>query len=119
MKLTKFFLLFLALLCSELHAQQAFNAGIAIGMTTSQISGDGLGGWDKFGITGGAYVNAPFNKKTDLELVCIILKKDHEPNATHLTSIPIHIDLIISKFPCSGPTRMVHSHFYQDSITDK
>jgi hypothetical protein len=68
MTLTKIFLFFLALFCGKLHAQQAFNAGIAIGMTTSQISGDGLGGWDKFGLTGGAYVNAPFNSKNGLRI---------------------------------------------------
>ena len=68
MKLTKFFLLFLALLCSQLHAQQAFNAGIAIGMTTSQISGDGLGGWDKFGITGGAFVRAIISSKNGFRI---------------------------------------------------
>jgi hypothetical protein len=68
MKLTKALILFLTLLACSVNAQQAFNAGIAIGMTTSQISGDGLGGWDKFGITGGAYVNAPFNKKNGLRI---------------------------------------------------
>jgi len=68
MKLTKALILFFTLLACSVHAQQAFNAGIAIGMTTSQISGDGLGGWDKFGITGVAYVNAPFNKKNGLRI---------------------------------------------------
>ena len=37
-------------------------------MTTSQISGDGLGGWDKFGVTGGAYVNAPLSSKNGLRI---------------------------------------------------
>jgi hypothetical protein len=32
------------------------------------VSGDGLGGWDKFGLTGGAYVNAPFNSKNGLRI---------------------------------------------------
>lgn len=69
MRLIRFSLFILALLLThESEAQQAFNAGIAIGMTTSQISGDGLGGWDKFGFTGGAYVNAPFNAKNGLRI---------------------------------------------------
>jgi len=68
MKLTRALFLFFTLFACSMDAQQAFNAGIAIGMTTSQISGDGLGGWDKFGITGGAYVNAPFNKKNGLRI---------------------------------------------------
>jgi len=68
MKLTKLFLLFLFLLSYELQAQQAFKAGISLGMTTSQISGDGLGGWDKFGITGGAFVSAPFSSKNGFRI---------------------------------------------------
>jgi hypothetical protein len=55
-------------LAGSAHAQQAFSAGLALGMTTSQISGDGLGGWDKFGLTGGAYVNAPFSSKNGFRL---------------------------------------------------
>ena len=68
MKLTKLFLLFLFLLSYELQAQKAFKAGISLGMTTSQISGDGLGGWDKFGITGGAFVSAPFSSKNGFRI---------------------------------------------------
>lgn len=68
MKLTKFFLLVFIVLSQKMWSQQAFNAGIALGMTTSQISGDGLGGWDKFGFTGGAYVNAPFSSKNGLRI---------------------------------------------------
>ncbi len=37
-------------------------------MTTSQISGDGLGGWDKFGITGGAFVSAPLSSKNGFRI---------------------------------------------------
>jgi len=68
MKLTKLALLVIALHSFSAHAQQAFNAGLSVGMTTSQISGDGLGGWDKFGLTGGAYVNAPFSSKKGIRV---------------------------------------------------
>ncbi|MFM7726384.1 MAG: outer membrane beta-barrel protein, partial [Flavobacteriales bacterium] len=37
--------------------------GLLLGGVTSQISGDGLGGWDKFGMTAGAWVQVPFSKK--------------------------------------------------------
>lgn len=50
------------------YAQQAFKAGVSVGMTTSQISGDGLGGWDKFGITGGAFVSAPLSSKNGFRI---------------------------------------------------
>ncbi|MDP5075627.1 MAG: PorT family protein, partial [Flavobacteriales bacterium] len=68
MKLTKLILLFFFLLSFESNAQQAFKAGISFGMTTSQISGDGLGGWDKFGITGGAFVSAPLSSKNGFRI---------------------------------------------------
>ncbi len=68
MRLTNLLFFVFVIITSGLKAQQAFNAGVALGMTTSQISGDGLGGWDKFGFTGGAYVNAPFNSKNGLRI---------------------------------------------------
>ncbi|MFY8078105.1 MAG: outer membrane beta-barrel protein [Flavobacteriales bacterium] len=70
MKLTKLILLFFFffLLSFESNAQQAFKAGISFGMTTSQISGDGLGGWDKFGMTGGAFVSAPLSSKNGFRI---------------------------------------------------
>ena len=68
MKLTNAVLLFFLLFALSTHAQQAFKAGVSYGMTTSQISGDGLGGWDKFGVTGGAYVNAPLSSKNGLRI---------------------------------------------------
>lgn len=47
--------------CMELSAQKTFEAGVWAGPVTSQISGDGLAGWDKFGFSGGAWVRRRFN----------------------------------------------------------
>jgi len=44
-------------------AQQAFQAGLWVGPVSSQISGDGLGGWDKFGLAGGAWIRSEFGEK--------------------------------------------------------
>lgn len=68
MKLTKALFIFFLLLSLESKAQQAFKAGLSLGMTTSQISGDGLGGWDKFGVTGGAFVSAPLSSKNGFRI---------------------------------------------------
>lgn len=68
MKSTRALLLFFLLFALSTHAQQAFKAGVSFGMTTSQISGDGLGGWDKFGLTGGAFVSAPFSSKNGFRI---------------------------------------------------
>lgn len=68
MTLTRFLFLAFLLLSMTSSAQQAFKAGVSFGMTTSQISGDGLGGWDKFGITGGAFVSAPLSSKNGFRI---------------------------------------------------
>lgn len=68
MTLTRFLFLSFLLLSFTSNAQQAFKAGVSFGMTTSQISGDGLGGWDKFGLTGGAFVSAPISSKNGLRI---------------------------------------------------
>ncbi|MFM9005662.1 MAG: hypothetical protein ACKOSR_09205, partial [Flavobacteriales bacterium] len=64
-----FILMVLALFQMQLQAQEesesrrSFKGGLLLGGVTSQISGDGLGGWDKFGMTAGAWVQVPFSKK--------------------------------------------------------
>jgi len=56
--------LFLSLLFTSqfLFAQRAFRARLIAGAVTSQISGDGLGGWDKFGLMGGGEVAVPLTE---------------------------------------------------------
>jgi hypothetical protein len=59
------FLLLLGILfsCQSFSAQRAFRAHLNVGAVTSQISGDGLGGWDKFGLMGGGEVAVPLSEK--------------------------------------------------------
>lgn len=45
-----------ALTSLPLHAQE-FNAGVFGGVTVSQVDGDTYGGFNKLGLTGGAFVN--------------------------------------------------------------
>lgn len=61
MKLTKYLLVFSIVFALKSQAQQAFKGSVTFGMTTSQMSGDGLGGWHKFGLTGGGYITAPIS----------------------------------------------------------
>lgn len=42
---------------------QSFQGGLVGGALVSQVSGDGLGGFDKLGFQMGAYVHIPFSKK--------------------------------------------------------
>ncbi len=43
-------------------SQAEFSGGLIAGGVTSQVSGDALAGWDKFGVTGGAWVHVGFNE---------------------------------------------------------
>ncbi len=47
----------------EASSGRSFKGGLLLGAVTSQISGDGLGGWDKFGMTAGAWVQVPFSER--------------------------------------------------------
>lgn len=57
------FLTCCVLVTSGIYGQKEFKGGILFGPVTSQISGDGLGGWDKFGFTAGAWVRMPISEK--------------------------------------------------------
>ena len=57
------------------NAQREFSGGLVVGPVTSQISGDGLGGWDKFGFTGGGWVRIPVGDKTGLLMSLVYINK--------------------------------------------
>ncbi|MDZ4824057.1 MAG: porin family protein [Flavobacteriales bacterium] len=67
-----------------LFSQSEFTGGLMAGPVTSQISGDGLGGWDKFGFAAGAWVNMSFSKKTGITMAMQFInkgsKKPADPN---------------------------------------
>ncbi|MFN8776037.1 MAG: porin family protein [Flavobacteriales bacterium] len=54
------------LLCTLVQAQKKFEAGLWLAPVTSQVSGDGLGGWDKFGVSGGAWVRTRLNERWNI-----------------------------------------------------
>jgi hypothetical protein len=66
----KRFLLVCLVLMSSLFAlsQRNFKGGILAGPVASQMSGDGLGGWDKVGFSAGAWVSMPLSEKMALNL---------------------------------------------------
>lgn len=67
-----FFSLFI--IASSVFAQN-FDAGFIGGFTTSQISGDGLAGFDKGGARIGAYISYPINKKLNYQIEMQYLQK--------------------------------------------
>lgn len=52
----------------EEPAPQRFKMGLKFGPMTSQMSGDGLGGFDKFGAVAGAQVRANINDRSSVSL---------------------------------------------------
>ncbi|MFM9986567.1 MAG: porin family protein [Flavobacteriales bacterium] len=52
----------------QTNAQKQFQGGLIAGPLFSQISGDGLGGWDKLGFAAGAWVNVPISERNGVLL---------------------------------------------------
>jgi hypothetical protein len=67
-----FFFVFLFCLpqvfCAQNESAKRFNLGYCIGPVSSQMSGDGLGGFDKFGGTAGLSLRANVSERSDLLL---------------------------------------------------
>lgn len=52
----------------QTESTRNFKGGLLLGAVTSQISGDGLGGWDKFGMTAGAWVRVPITERVSASM---------------------------------------------------
>jgi hypothetical protein len=65
MTFKRFFPIVFFLCFSIITFAQKFNGGYLIGFTTSQINGDGIGGFYKYGPTAGFFVNRDFSNKID------------------------------------------------------
>jgi hypothetical protein len=52
-----------------------FNAGIIGGLSTSQVDGDQLAGYDKVGIKAGAFVNRKFSEHVSLQMELLFIQK--------------------------------------------
>ncbi|MFZ6050845.1 outer membrane beta-barrel protein [Halocola ammonii] len=57
------------------HSQLTFTAGVKAGAVTSQVGGDGLAGFDKFGLTGGAHVKMNWNEDWGLQMGLLFVQK--------------------------------------------
>jgi hypothetical protein len=59
----------------ETKQKRNFKGGLIAGAVTTQISGDGLGGWDKFGLAAGAWVNVPFSDRSSATMTMKYINK--------------------------------------------
>ena len=75
----KVFFLFLIFISISGFSQN-FNGGIVVGISTSQVSGDNLGGFNKAGIMTGVFTNFPINSVLNLQMeMCYIQKGSNNP----------------------------------------
>ena len=112
---------FLMLMFSLADAQQEpstkrnFKGGLLIGGVTSQISGDGLGGWDKFGMAAGAWVSVPFSDQVSATMSMKYINKGSRTKIDTLTfnmfgyylnyiEVPLWLNYSVSK---KEPGKMV------------
>lgn len=69
---------------TENGSPKKFRGGLYFGAVTSQMSGDGLGGWNKLGLNAGAFVVMPFRDKIAFNLALGFInkgsKKPADPN---------------------------------------
>ena len=74
---------------------QEFNAGISAGISTSQVSGDNLAGFNKAGIILGGFVNRKINNLLMVQIEMIYIQKgSSNPNQNVNNLADIHLDYI-------------------------
>ena len=74
---------------------QEFNAGISAGISTNQVSGDNLAGFNKAGIILGGFVNRKINNLLTFQMEIIYIQKgSSNPNQNVNNLANIHLDYI-------------------------
>lgn len=61
--------------------QLEFSGGVELGAVTSQVSGDALSGYDKFGLSGGPFVRATFSETSSARMSILYVNKGSRRNA--------------------------------------
>jgi hypothetical protein len=77
-------LLFLVLNSSLLSFAQRFEGGFLAGIVASQVDGDTYSGYNKLGISAGAFVFTPLSRMTDLQLEIKYISKGANKKVTEL-----------------------------------
>ena len=80
----------------ESSQKRNFKGGLIAGAVTSQISGDGLGGWDKFGLAAGAWVNVPFSDRASATMTMKYINKGSrtKPDTINNTTLGYYLNYI-------------------------
>jgi hypothetical protein len=92
---TIFFLIIFICSINYCCLSQEFNAGISAGISTSQVSGDNLAGFNKAGIILGGFVNRKINDLLMVQIEMIYIQKgSSNPNQNVNNLADIHLDYI-------------------------
>lgn len=59
---------------------QVFKAGAILGLSASQVEGDGYSGYKKIGFIGGGFVNTPLSEKFSTQLEIYFINKGSQKN---------------------------------------
>ena len=62
-------------------SQLEFSGGLELGVSTTQLSGDALSGFDKFGLSAGPFIRTTFSEKSSAKLGILYLNKGSKKNA--------------------------------------
>ncbi len=77
----KFLVVAIFIISSIKACSQEFNAGMQLGITATQLTGDQLAGYNKAGLFGGFFVNRPLGKLGDGQLEINFIQKGSRKNA--------------------------------------
>ena len=70
---------------------QKFKAGVFLGISSSQVSGDQLGGFNKPGLYAGGFVNTPLGEKTSAQMEISFIGKGSRPTSEQADANPYNI----------------------------
>jgi hypothetical protein len=72
---------FILLVCNSRSSAQSFDAGLIAGLSTTQISGDQLSGFNKVGVIAGGFVSTFISEKFDGNMQLMYIQKGSRKNA--------------------------------------
>ncbi len=80
---------------------QSFGGGLIVGVSTSQVAGDMLGGFNKIGLMAGAYTNLEVKENISLQFEITYIEKGSRNPKIHEDTTPDEITLSYIEVPLS------------------
>ena len=90
-------LICICLVCNDMFSQN-FDGGLLTGLTTSQISGDNLGGFNKLGVAIGIFTQRSISEKSKLKFELSYFQKGSKNNNLNLNLNSFKLDYIDAPF---------------------